>query len=88
MIHTRTGILISTAINDMDNISSTLQQSLMQLVTSVVQLVGTLWLMLTISWETYIDYCLFSAVKHDLYRNHCPSIAGKISARNKSISEF
>nr|WP_321316159.1 ABC transporter ATP-binding protein [uncultured Ligilactobacillus sp.] len=45
------GDIISRAINDMDNISSTLQQSLMQLVTSVVQIVGTLWLMLTISWK-------------------------------------
>ena len=52
------GDIISTAINDMDNISSTLQQSLMQLVTSVVQLVGTLWLMLTISWKlTLIIVC-------------------------------
>lgn len=45
------GDIISRAINDMDNISSTLQQSLMQLVTSIVQIVGTLWLMLTISWK-------------------------------------
>ena len=45
------GDIISRAINDMDNISSTLQQNLMQLVTSIVQIIGTLWLMLTISWK-------------------------------------
>lgn len=45
------GDIISTAINDLDNISSTLQQTLTQLVTAIVQLVGTFWLMLTISWK-------------------------------------
>ncbi len=44
------GDIISRCINDLDNIASTLQQSLTQLVTSIVQLVGTLWIMLTISW--------------------------------------
>ena len=37
--------------NDMDNISSTLQQSLTQLVTSFFQFVGVLYMMLTISWK-------------------------------------
>lgn len=45
------GDLISREINDMDNIASTLQQNLTQLVISIVQIVGTLWLMLTISWK-------------------------------------
>ncbi len=45
------GDIISRCINDLDNIASTLQQSLTQLVTSIVQLVGTLWIMLTISWQ-------------------------------------
>ncbi|HEV8194194.1 MAG TPA: ABC transporter ATP-binding protein [Ktedonobacterales bacterium] len=43
------GDILSRAVNDMDNISTTLQQSLTQLITSVVTLVGVIILMLTIS---------------------------------------
>ncbi|MFI5274539.1 MAG: ABC transporter transmembrane domain-containing protein, partial [Ktedonobacterales bacterium] len=47
---TRThGEVLSRAVNDMDNISNTLQQSLTQLITSVVTLIGVIILMLTIS---------------------------------------
>ena len=47
---TRThGEIMSRAINDLDNISSTLQQSLTQLITSAVTLVGVVVMMLTIS---------------------------------------
>lgn len=45
------GDIMSRAINDMDNIASTLQQNLTQLITSVVTLIGVLWMMLTISWQ-------------------------------------
>src|SRR5256884_3930148 len=43
------GEILSRAVNDMDNISTTLQQSLTQLITSVVTLVGVIVLVLTIS---------------------------------------
>ena len=43
------GEILSRAVNDMDNISSTLQQSLTQLITSVVTIVGVTAIMLTIS---------------------------------------
>lgn len=43
------GEILSRAVNDMDNISTTLQQSLTQLITSVVTLIGTIILMVTIS---------------------------------------
>jgi ATP-binding cassette subfamily B protein len=43
------GETLSRITNDVDNISNTLQQSLMQLVTSVVTLVGVLVMMLSIS---------------------------------------
>src|SRR5947208_8071072 len=43
------GEILSRAVNDMDNISTALQQSLTQLITSVVTLVGVIVLMLTIS---------------------------------------
>ncbi|MEG2200069.1 MAG: ABC transporter ATP-binding protein, partial [Anaerovorax sp.] len=43
------GEILSRVTNDMDNISTTLQQSLTQLITSVVTLVGILIMMLSIS---------------------------------------
>jgi ATP-binding cassette subfamily B protein len=43
------GNLMSIAVNDMDNIASTLQQSLTQLISSVVLVAGTIWFMLAIS---------------------------------------
>ena len=45
------GDIMSRAINDMDNIASTLQQNLTHFITSIVTLVGVLWMMLTISWQ-------------------------------------
>lgn len=48
------GDIMSRAVNDMDNIASTLQQSLTQAVTSFVTFIGTLWLMFTISWKLTI----------------------------------
>ena len=44
------GEILSRAVNDMDNIASTLQQSLMQLIMSVFTLIGVLVMMLSISW--------------------------------------
>ena len=44
------GEILSRAVNDMDNISSTLQQSLTQFITSLVTFLGVLVMMLTISW--------------------------------------
>ena len=43
------GEILSRAVNDMDNISTTLQQSVTQLITSVVTLIGVVVMMLTIS---------------------------------------
>ncbi len=43
------GEILSRAVNDMDNLSTTLQQSVTQLITSAVTLVGVIVLMLTIS---------------------------------------
>lgn len=45
------GDIMSRAINDMDNIAGTLQQSLTQLVTSTVTFIGVIWMMFTISWQ-------------------------------------
>ena len=43
------GDILSRVTNDMDNISNTLQQSITQLITSVVTMVGVIIMMLTIS---------------------------------------
>src|SRR6185437_1377061 len=45
------GEIMSRAVNDMDNISNTLQQSLAQFITSLVTVIGVIVLMLTISWQ-------------------------------------
>ncbi|HEY1269303.1 MAG TPA: ABC transporter ATP-binding protein [Candidatus Binatia bacterium] len=44
------GEVMSRAVNDLDSISSTLQQNITQLLTSVLMLIGTVVMMLTISW--------------------------------------
>ncbi|HZU75726.1 MAG TPA: ABC transporter ATP-binding protein [Dehalococcoidia bacterium] len=44
------GEIMSRAVNDLDNISNSLQQSVTQLVTALVTLVGVFVIMLTISW--------------------------------------
>ncbi|WP_410512703.1 ABC transporter ATP-binding protein [Paenibacillus sp. BR2-3] len=49
------GEILSRATNDVDNISTTLQQSLTQLITSIVTIIGVIIMMLTISpWLTLI----------------------------------
>ncbi|AIQ14905.1 ABC transporter ATP-binding protein [Paenibacillus durus] len=49
------GEILSRATNDVDNISTTLQQSLTQLITSVITIIGIIVMMLTISpWLTLI----------------------------------
>lgn len=42
---------MSRMVNDMDNIAGTLQQSFIQIITSVITFVGVLILMITISWK-------------------------------------
>src|SRR5262245_8056145 len=44
------GEVLSRAVNDLDSISSTLQQNLTQLLTSLLTLIGVTVMMLTISW--------------------------------------
>ncbi|RXZ83354.1 ABC transporter ATP-binding protein [Paenibacillaceae bacterium] len=46
---TPNGEVLSRAVNDVDNISNTLQQSLAQLITSVITIIGVIVMMLTIS---------------------------------------
>ncbi len=44
------GEILSRAVNDLDNISSSLQQNLTQLITSALSVLGIIVMMLTISW--------------------------------------
>lgn len=44
------GEILSRAVNDLDNISGTLQQNLTQLISSILSVVGIIIMMLTISW--------------------------------------
>ena len=44
------GEILSRAVNDLDNVSSTLQQNLTQLISSVLSVIGIIIMMLTISW--------------------------------------
>lgn len=48
------GDIMSRMVNDMDNIAGTLQQSLIQIITSLLTLVGVFILMLKISWKLTI----------------------------------
>lgn len=52
------GDVMSRAVNDMDNIAGTLQQSLAQLVTSIVTFVGVFIMMLSISWKLTLIACV------------------------------
>lgn len=45
------GEVLSRAVNDMDNLSNTLQQSVTQVITSAVSVIGVMVMMLTISWQ-------------------------------------
>ncbi|HEY1348301.1 MAG TPA: ABC transporter ATP-binding protein [Ktedonobacteraceae bacterium] len=45
------GEILSRAVNDMDTLSSTLQQSVTQVITSAVSVLGVVVMMLTISWQ-------------------------------------
>lgn len=44
------GELLSRVVNDLDNISSTLQQNVTQLITATLSVIGIIVMMLTISW--------------------------------------
>lgn len=45
------GDIMSRMVNDMDNIAGTLQQSLIQIITSLITFIGVLALMISISWK-------------------------------------
>ena len=70
------GEILSRAVNDMDNISTTLQQSVTQLITSAVTLLGVLVMMLTISWVLSLIVLVTLATEHVYCHGHCETFAG------------
>ena len=64
------GEILSRAVNDLDNISSTLQQNLTQLISSVLSVIGIIIMMLTISWIMTIVVVLTLPLKFFDSRTH------------------
>lgn len=52
------GDIMSRMVNDMDNVAGTLQQGLIQIITSTITFVGVLALMLSISWKLTLTACV------------------------------
>ena len=67
------GEIMSRAVNDLDNISSTLQQNLTQLITSVLTVIGVIIMMLTISWILTLVVVLTLPLSVDVRRARSPS---------------
>lgn len=69
------GEILSRVTNDVDTVSSTLQQSITQIVTSLITLVGVVVMMLSISWQL----TLFTLITLPLY----VLITGAIATRSQ-----
>ncbi|MBA1434742.1 ABC transporter ATP-binding protein [Bombilactobacillus bombi] len=79
------GDIMSRAINDMDNIASTLQQSVTQLITSIVMLIGTLWMMFTISWQLTLIALLTIPISLIIIGIIAPRSQKAFAAQQKSL---
>lgn len=82
------GEILSRVTNDVDNISSTLQQSIIQMLTSVVTLIGVVVMMLTISWQL----TLFTLITIPLYVLVTGLVASRsqkyFAAQQRSLGEL
>lgn len=82
------GEILSRVTNDVDNISSTLQQSIIQMLTSVVTLIGVVVMMLTISWQL----TLFTLITIPLYVIVTGLVASRsqkyFAAQQRSLGEL
>ena len=70
------GEILSRAVNDLDNISSTLQQNLTQLVSSILSVIGIVIMMLTISWVLTIVVRADAAAERDDRGDDRQALAG------------
>jgi ATP-binding cassette subfamily B multidrug efflux pump len=64
---TSQGEVLSRITNDVDTVSQTLNQSLMQLVTSVTMLIGVLIMMISISWMMTLAALLFIPLSFGIF---------------------
>lgn len=79
------GDIMSRAVNDMDNIGGTLQQSLAQLVTSVVTFVGVFFMMLSISWKMTLIACVTIPLSLFIVMVVAPKSQKHFAAQQKSL---
>lgn len=79
------GDIMSRAVNDMDNVAGILQQNLTQAVTSVVQFVGTLWMMFSISWKLTLIALLTIPVSMVVVGVVAPKSQKYFAAQQKSL---
>lgn len=80
------GDLMSRMVNDMDNISGTLQQGLIQIVTSIITFVGGLGMMLSISWKLTLVACITVPLSAIVIALVAPT-AQKLFARQQATLE-
>jgi ATP-binding cassette, subfamily B, multidrug efflux pump len=82
------GEILSRAVNDLDNISSTLQQNLTQLISSVLSVVGIIIMMLTISWILTIVVVLTLPLSVVLVSNIAKRSQGYFVRQQKALGEL
>ncbi len=80
------GEILSRAVNDLDNISSTLQQNLTQLISSVLSVVGIIIMMLTISWMLTLVVVLTLPLSVDDRGDDRQAVAGRTSSASRRRS--
>ncbi|MFT8324168.1 ABC transporter ATP-binding protein [Oenococcus sicerae] len=79
------GDIMSRATNDMDNISSTLQQNLTQAITSVTTFFSILWMMLSISLQLTLWVLIIVPVSVAIIAVVAPRSQKYFSAQQKSL---
>lgn len=82
------GDIMSRAVNDMDNIGGTLQQSLAQLVTSIVTLVAVFVMMLSISWKLTLVACITIPLSLVTVALVAPRSQKHFAAQQKSLGQL
>jgi ATP-binding cassette subfamily B multidrug efflux pump len=86
---TRThGEVLSRVTNDVDTISQTLNQSLVQLVTSATMLIGILVMMLTISWQMTLVAIVILPISFSLIRLVVKKSQGYFVTQQKELGKI
>lgn len=82
------GDIMSRAVNDMDNIGGTLQQSLSQLVTSTMTFIAVLIMMLSISWQLTLIACITVPLGLVVISIVAPRSQKHFAAQQKSLGQL